>query len=83
MFTLLSNWTCDYDFVLTEKERSHKGKLPARIFRENAQSPAALFGEYAEKAARMTPTRDLLLLFGQNFFMIGQSAGEMLRCEKE
>jgi len=64
MFTLLSNWTCDYDFVLTEKERSHKRKLPARIFRENAQSPAALFGEYAEKAARMTPTRDLLLLFG-------------------
>jgi len=64
MFTLLSNWTCDYDFVLTEKERSRKRKLPARIFRENAQSPAALFGEYAEKAARMMPTRDLLLLFG-------------------
>lgn len=31
----------------------------------------------------MTPIRDLLLLFGQNFFMIGQSAGEMLRREKE
>ena len=48
---------------LTEK-KSVPAKLPARIFRENAQSPAALFGEYAEKAARMTPTRDLLLLFG-------------------
>jgi len=63
MFTLLSNWTCDHDFVLTEKERSRKS-CPPEFFRENAQSPAALFGEYAEKAARMTPTCDLLLLFG-------------------
>ena len=41
-----------------------KESCPPEFFRENAQSPAALFGEYAEKAARMTPIRDLLLLFG-------------------
>ena len=50
MFTLLSNWTCDHDFVLTEKERSHKRKLPARIFSGKCAKSGGAFTFYCHSA---------------------------------